>query len=365
VARSGLRGGGVKSNLSGQPELSREGYLMKYCQTCGKGLDEDQLLCPNGCRGEFGPAPPERRLTQSEIAAMSSEVWRRTWKRHVFLIAGELSLLAIIGALGLKSAYNAGVDEVKGMVVSKVSREFEATNIQATVRQAAEDHAPKYFANAVQPSITTFKGDLSRELVAFKQSSEDQLKAVKESTSLVISNEMTLLKTNIAVELAAVRATSVVASASIVDLEQQFDLSLYRTIGPADKRLFVDYLKNAPKIPVTIGYLETGNVREVRETKTFANEVILRLLQEAGYPSTVRHFKHRPVWKPELIIPILVARGSPHSEGARKLAEGFRQLGRVSGVPDADQDFAPEMRTNEVVVFIGTRAEWRWTDRFY
>jgi hypothetical protein len=138
---------------------------MRYCQTCGKPAKDDELLCPDpSCKGSLGPLRPQGKISEQEITRISDEVWTRTWKKHLGWIFGELSVLAVIGFIGVWAAYRSATVELSKLMVDKINSEFKTERIRATVSEVASNEARALLISEIQPEVTQFENEINTQI---------------------------------------------------------------------------------------------------------------------------------------------------------------------------------------------------------
>lgn len=139
---------------------------MKYCQTCGKPAEDNNIICPDPqCRGHLGPSPAERTvLSKHEIHTITNHVWKRIWKKHILFIFGEFSLLMLIGLIGLYDIYHKASNEVKSVIVTNVVNEFKTDRIRATVSEVASNQANETITTQIRPEVDKFEKNVGEEL---------------------------------------------------------------------------------------------------------------------------------------------------------------------------------------------------------
>lgn len=136
---------------------------MKYCQTCGKVTDDDNIVCPDpACRGHLENSPPlKSTISSDEIDTIVKKVWNRTWKRHVYLITGEFSLIMILGLFGLIDIYHKASNAVQERIVTKIDGEFKTERIRATISGVAADRASQILEHEVHPAVAKLTNDIA------------------------------------------------------------------------------------------------------------------------------------------------------------------------------------------------------------
>jgi hypothetical protein len=139
---------------------------MKWCETCGKAANDDDIICSAPqCRGHLSAKPKEKALiSHEEISAITHHVWKKIWKKHLFLIFGEFSLLMLIGLLGLFDIYEKASNKVQSLIVTTITNEFQTDRIHATVSDVASNEAKGLLIAQVMPEVTNFEGQVSLRL---------------------------------------------------------------------------------------------------------------------------------------------------------------------------------------------------------
>jgi hypothetical protein len=139
---------------------------MKWCETCGKHADDADIICPDPrCRGHLGSAPKEKVVvSHEEISAITKHVWKKIWKKHLFLIFGEFSVLALIGLFGLLDIYEKASNKVQSTIVTTITNEFQTDRIHSTVSDVASNEAKVLLIAQVMPEVTNFEGQIGLRL---------------------------------------------------------------------------------------------------------------------------------------------------------------------------------------------------------
>jgi hypothetical protein len=148
---------------------------MKWCETCGKAANDDDIVCPDPkCRGHLGTTPKDKAaMSHEEISAITKHVWKKIWKKHLFLIFGEFSLLMLIGLLGLLDIYEKASDKVQNVIVTTITNEFQTDRIHATVSDVASNEAKGLLIAQVMPEVTNFEGQVSSRLAEINSTADN------------------------------------------------------------------------------------------------------------------------------------------------------------------------------------------------
>jgi hypothetical protein len=130
---------------------------MKYCNTCRKPADDQDIVCPT-CRGHLAnQLPTNADLNDAELERLAAVVWKKTWKKHVLLVFGELSVLMFLGLWGLKDVYNAGVKQTQKIIATRINNEFKTEAIHKTVTEVASTEAKHLLIGEILPQVTNFE----------------------------------------------------------------------------------------------------------------------------------------------------------------------------------------------------------------
>ena len=150
---------------------------MKYCQTCGKAVEDNNIVCPDAhCRGHLSSTPREENaLSEQQFDAVTRNVWRRIWKKHLLFIFGEFSLFMVIGLVGLLDIYREASSKVGQLVVARIEREFQSERIRATVSEVASSQAKETINSQILPEVSKFEDQVGKELSQVKTLRQMQL----------------------------------------------------------------------------------------------------------------------------------------------------------------------------------------------
>lgn len=148
---------------------------MKWCETCGKAVDDDNIVCPDPhCRGHLRTTPKEKDMvSQAEISRITHHVWRKIWKKHLLLIFGEFSVLALIGFFGLLDIYEKASNKIQGVIVTTITNEFQTDRIHTTVSDVASNEAKGLLIARVMPEVTNFEGQVGRRLAEINEAANN------------------------------------------------------------------------------------------------------------------------------------------------------------------------------------------------
>jgi hypothetical protein len=139
---------------------------MKYCESCGKAVADDNIVCPDPqCHGHLRTTPKEKiTVSHQEISTITDHVWKKIWKKHLLLIFGEFSVLALIGFFGLLDIYEKASNKVQTTIVTTITNEFQTDRIHATVSDVASNEARGLLIAQVMPEVTNFEGQVGLRL---------------------------------------------------------------------------------------------------------------------------------------------------------------------------------------------------------
>jgi len=151
---------------------------MKYCQSCGRRADDSDIVCPDPqCRGHLDLHPPVQTPTTAyDIEAISKQVWSRLWKKHIYFITGEFSILMLIGLLGLVEVYH----QVTKSVATKIDGEFKTERIRATVSEVASNQAGAMVTRQIQPEVDKFETQVAKQLSQVTDTTTNAVAAIKQ-----------------------------------------------------------------------------------------------------------------------------------------------------------------------------------------
>ena len=96
-----------------------------------------------------------------QLLAMSG---KKIWEKHLLLIFGEFSVLALIGFFGLFDIYEKASNKVQSTIVTTITNEFQTNRIHATVSDVASNEAKGLLIAQVMPEVTNFEGQISLRL---------------------------------------------------------------------------------------------------------------------------------------------------------------------------------------------------------
>jgi hypothetical protein len=147
-------------------EVAPTALEMKYCETCGKAVADDNIICPDPqCHGHLRTTPKEKiSVSHQEISTITDHVWKRIWKKHLLLIFGEFSVLMLIGLLGLLDIYEKASNKVQSVIVTTITNEFQTDRIHAAVSEVASNEARGLLIAQVMPEVTNFEGQVGFRL---------------------------------------------------------------------------------------------------------------------------------------------------------------------------------------------------------
>ena len=147
-------------------EVAPTALEMKYCESCGKAVADDNIVCPDPqCHGHLRTTPKEKNtISHQEISTITDHVWKRIWKKHLLLIFGEFSVLALIGFFGLLDIYEKASNKVQSTIVTTITNEFQTDRIHATVSDVASNEARGLLIAQVMPEVTNFEGQVGLRL---------------------------------------------------------------------------------------------------------------------------------------------------------------------------------------------------------
>jgi hypothetical protein len=138
---------------------------MKFCQTCGKAVEDDNIVCPDPkCHGPLRSTPPVKGISPEDLDAITKHVWSQLWKKHIYFITGEFSILMLIGLFGLVAVYHQATNEVKQLIVAKIDAEFKTERIRQTVSDVAANQAKELMLSQIQPEVQKFEAQVSTQL---------------------------------------------------------------------------------------------------------------------------------------------------------------------------------------------------------
>ena len=147
-------------------EVAPTALEMKYCESCGKAVADDNIICPDPqCHGHLRTTPKEKiTVSYQEISTITDHVWRRIWKKHLLLIFGEFSVLMLLGLLGLFDIYEKASNKVQSVIVTTITNEFQTDRIHATVSDVASNEAKGILITQVMPEVTNFESQVGLRL---------------------------------------------------------------------------------------------------------------------------------------------------------------------------------------------------------
>jgi hypothetical protein len=153
---------------------------MKYCESCGKAVADDNIICPDPqCHGHLRTTPKEKiTVSHQEISTITDHVWKRIWKKHLLLIFGEFSVLMLIGLLGLFDIYEKASNKVQSVIVTTITNEFQTDRIHATVSDVASNEAKAILIVQVMPEVTNFEGQVSSRLAEINDTANNMVSAL-------------------------------------------------------------------------------------------------------------------------------------------------------------------------------------------
>ena len=157
------------------------------CKSCGKIVDATLVVCPS-C-GNPPTQEPKLELNPEQSKQVAKQV-EKDIRTTVLFWLGFISLLT---GFGVWQAYRAGVEEMKGLLVQRISKEFEQPQIKETVSDVAQNQAATLLKNEINPEVTKFKSETGEKIKEFGDFLTEH-KARYEADYALLQRELAILK---------------------------------------------------------------------------------------------------------------------------------------------------------------------------
>ena len=152
---------------------------LKKCKSCGNSIDNGLIICPN-C-GSSPNKEKEQSLSPDQVKQLSKQI-RKELAKTVFAWLGALSL---IFGVGLWQAYRSATDQIKELLIIRISNEFDQPIIRKTVQEVASQNAKTILKSEIQPEVIKFKTDMGSELTKIRGIVDSAQAQMNDLTTLI------------------------------------------------------------------------------------------------------------------------------------------------------------------------------------
>jgi hypothetical protein len=162
---------------------------MKFCPKCNERAADDLLIVCTNCGTPFNQATTLTALTSEQ----ENSLLKRLTRKVAFFIFGGFSILTVIAVLQLVGTYQAGIDQLKTLLIARIDEEFKDPRITNTVRTVAETQSKQVIRDEIEPQVKKFKDETDGKIASYEKYL-DSLRHQYAADYEALSNELQKLK---------------------------------------------------------------------------------------------------------------------------------------------------------------------------
>ena len=130
-------------------------------------------------------SPPSKEKGQELSPTIIKQIRRQIRKGLFKPVITWLGVLSLVFGVGLWQAYLGATKQLQGLLVERISLEFEQPRIRQTIRDVASENTKELLKNEIQPEVVKFKAEIGSDLKKIQTIVKSAQTQLDDLTSLI------------------------------------------------------------------------------------------------------------------------------------------------------------------------------------